>query len=104
MKTPGQPLLGALGREFERVYLEVCAQGYKALERTRANHPATRDNPWQHRPAWPPSYEAYGRYRFPLARSALAPLYLALDRWVRRLGPAARTRLCTQLLVTAQVP
>ena len=64
MKTQGQPLLGALTREFERVYLEVCARGYEALERTRANHPATRDNPWQHHPAWPPSYGAYGRYRF----------------------------------------
>ncbi len=64
MKTPGESLLGALTREFERVYLEVCERGYMALERTRPNHPSTRDNPWQYRPAWPPSYEAYGRYRF----------------------------------------
>lgn len=56
-------LLGALTREFERVYLEVCARGFAALERTRPDHPAMRDNPWQHQPAWPPSYEAYGRYR-----------------------------------------
>lgn len=64
MTTPTQHLLEALTREFERVYLRVCERGYTALERTRANHPAVRDNPWQHQPAWPPSYEAFGRYRF----------------------------------------
>jgi 2-polyprenyl-3-methyl-5-hydroxy-6-metoxy-1,4-benzoquinol methylase len=61
MGTAGANLLGTLTREFERVYLEVCARGFSALERTRPT--AMRDNPWQHGPAWPPSYEAFGRYR-----------------------------------------
>ncbi|HSP81954.1 MAG TPA: class I SAM-dependent methyltransferase [Myxococcaceae bacterium] len=64
MRPSEAPLLGMLTRNFEQVYLKVCARGYTALERTRENHPVARDNPWQHRAAWPPSYEAFGRYRF----------------------------------------
>jgi len=64
VKAQEGTLLDALSREFERVYLKVCERGYTALERTRTNHPVMRANPWQHCPAWPPSYEAYGRYRF----------------------------------------
>jgi 2-polyprenyl-3-methyl-5-hydroxy-6-metoxy-1,4-benzoquinol methylase len=64
MRTSTEHLLGRLSQEFEQVYLNVCAKGYTALERTRENHPLARDNPWQHREVWPPSYEAFGRYRF----------------------------------------
>jgi 2-polyprenyl-3-methyl-5-hydroxy-6-metoxy-1,4-benzoquinol methylase len=64
MASPAEELLPALTEEFERVYLRICAEGYAALGRTLVEHPAARDNPWQHRPAYPPSYEAFGRHRF----------------------------------------
>ncbi|WP_052518972.1 class I SAM-dependent methyltransferase [Archangium violaceum] len=61
--TSRDHLLGVLTREFEQVYLTVCARGFSALGRTSPNHPVVRDDAWQHHPAWPPSYEAHGRYR-----------------------------------------
>jgi len=51
-----------------------------------------------------PFLSGHAGFRFLPSRSTLAPLYLSLDRWVRRLGPAARERLCTQMLVTARAP
>jgi 2-polyprenyl-3-methyl-5-hydroxy-6-metoxy-1,4-benzoquinol methylase len=63
MTKSGEPLLRALTDRFDHVFLQVCARGFSALERTRADHPAMRANAWQYRPARPPSYEAFGRYR-----------------------------------------
>jgi 2-polyprenyl-6-hydroxyphenyl methylase/3-demethylubiquinone-9 3-methyltransferase len=69
-------LVRSLSTRFESVYLEVCNRGYAVLGRSRSEHPLVRASAWQVRPGLPPSYAAYGRYRFldTLRRaSSLAP-------------------------------
>jgi 2-polyprenyl-3-methyl-5-hydroxy-6-metoxy-1,4-benzoquinol methylase len=70
-------MLEALDTDFPRVFAEVCCRGYQVLGRTRSHHPSTSGNPWQVKQALPPSYEAYGRYRF-----------LQTLRLARKLSPA----------------
>jgi 2-polyprenyl-3-methyl-5-hydroxy-6-metoxy-1,4-benzoquinol methylase len=50
--------------DLDGVLREVYRHGLSVLGRTKIGHPRVVDNPWQMKPGYPPSHDAFGRYRF----------------------------------------